>query len=161
MFVRLFLGLLFTAMILPVVAAPLSPADRDAVRQQQEQLLLYTQQQRDELERATPLPQPAPAVPVAPSQGPCFSLTTISLTGVTLIPTREQQRLLAPWRNRCLTLADITRLTDTISEWYISRGYITSRAFLTEQDLSHGELTLVVLEGKLRAIHLDGKCRAC
>ncbi|YCI82361.1 ShlB/FhaC/HecB family hemolysin secretion/activation protein [Enterobacteriaceae bacterium] len=157
MFVRLFLGLLFTAMILPVVAAPLSPADRDAVRQQQEQLLLNTQQQRDELERATPLPQPAPAVPAAPSQGPCFSLTTISLTGVTLIPTREQQRLLAPWRNRCLTLADITRLTDTISEWYISRGYITSRAFLTEQDLSHGELTLVVLEGKLRAIHLDGK----
>lgn len=157
MFVRILTGILFTILVLPVMAAPLSPADRDAVRQQQEQLLLNTQQQREELERSTPLPQAAPALPGAPSSGPCFSLHTISLTGVTLIPARDQQRLLAPWRNRCLTLADITRLTDSVSDWYISRGYITSRAFLTEQDLSHGELTLVILEGKLRAIQLDGK----
>ncbi|MBV5097082.1 ShlB/FhaC/HecB family hemolysin secretion/activation protein, partial [Enterobacteriaceae bacterium YMB-R21] len=46
-------------------AAPLSPADRDTIRQQQQHLLEQSQQQRDELERATPLarpPQPAPEV---------------------------------------------------------------------------------------------------
>ncbi len=35
-------------------------------------------------------------------------------------------------------MAKITELTAAISDWYISRGYITSRAFLTEQDLSQG-----------------------
>ena len=39
----------------------------------------------------------------------------------------------------------------------MQRGYITSRAFLTEQDLSAGELTIPVLEGKLDEIHLEGQ----
>ncbi|MDV0916573.1 POTRA domain-containing protein, partial [Enterobacter asburiae] len=36
-------------------------------------------------------------------------------------------------------------------------GYITSRAFLTEQDLSGGQLNIVVLEGRLEAIRLEGE----
>lgn len=53
-------------------------------------------------------------------------------------------------------MARLTRLTDAVSDWYISRGYITSRAFLTEQDLSGGVLHLAVLEGKLQHIRLEG-----
>ncbi|WP_140418303.1 ShlB/FhaC/HecB family hemolysin secretion/activation protein, partial [Kosakonia oryzendophytica] len=137
-------------------AAPLSPADRDAVRQQQEQLLLQNQQQRDELERSIPLPRAGQSAPASQPGGPCFTVHTITLSGVTLISAKAQQKLTAPWLNRCLNMAKITELTAAISDWYISRGYITSRAFLTEQDLSQGELRLVVLEGKLRHIRLDG-----
>ncbi|EDX1476372.1 ShlB/FhaC/HecB family hemolysin secretion/activation protein, partial [Salmonella enterica subsp. enterica serovar Bonariensis] len=50
----------------------------------------------------------------------------------------------------------LTELTNVISDWYISRGYITSRAFLTEQDLSSGVLHIAVLEGKLQQIRLEG-----
>ncbi|AGN86992.1 ShlB/FhaC/HecB family hemolysin secretion/activation protein [Enterobacter sp. R4-368] len=138
-------------------AAPLSPADRDAVRQQQEQLLRQNQQQRDELERATPLPRAGRTPSDAQAGGPCFDIHTITLSGVTLINARAQQKLFSPWQNQCLNMAKITGLTAAISDWYISRGYITSRAFLTEQDLSHGELRIVVLEGKLRHIHLEGE----
>ncbi|WP_318592711.1 POTRA domain-containing protein, partial [Enterobacter asburiae] len=53
--------------------------------------------------------------------------------------------------------AKITELLARISDWYISRGYITSRAFLTEQDLSGGQLNIVVLEGRLEAIRLEGE----
>ncbi|MEQ4453876.1 ShlB/FhaC/HecB family hemolysin secretion/activation protein [Kosakonia sp. YIM B13605] len=138
-------------------AAPLSPADRDAVRQQQEQLLRQNQQQRDELERATPLPRAGRTPSDTQAGGPCFDIHTITLSGVTLISEKAQQKLLAPWQNQCLNMAKITGLTAAISDWYISRGYITSRAFLTEQDLSHGELRIVVLEGKLRHIRLEGE----
>ena len=142
----------------PLFAAePLLPADRDAVRQQQEQLLLQTQQQRDELERSIVLPRSGPAAPQAQPAGPCFEIQTIVLDGATLISSREQQRLISPWLNRCLNLAQITAITESVSDWYISRGYITSRAFLTEQDLSRGELRLAVLEGKLRDIRLEGE----
>lgn len=142
----------------PLFAAePLLPADRDAVRQQQEQLLLQTQQQRDELERSITLPRAAPSVPQPEPTGPCFTLRNIVLDGATLISPRQQQTLISPWLNRCLNLAQITAITESISDWYISRGYITSRAFLTEQDLSAGELRLAVLEGKLRDIHLEGE----
>lgn len=149
--------LLFILFISAAQAAPLSPADRDAVRQQQEQLLRQSQQQRDELERSTPLPRQDERTPDGKTQGPCFTIHTITLSGVTLISAKAQQKLISPWLNQCLDMAKITQLTTAISDWYISRGYITSRAFLTEQDLSQGELRLVVMEGKLSHIRLDGE----
>jgi len=153
-----FLILLFAAgQICTAVAAPLSPADRDTIRQQQEQLLLQNQQQREELERSTPLPRAATPAPAQPATGPCFQINKIILSGATLPSRKAQQKLTAPWRGQCLDMKKITELTAAVSDWYISRGYITSRAFLTEQDLSGGELTLAVLEGKLSEIRLEGK----
>lgn len=51
----------------------------------------------------------------------------------------------------------LTELTRVTSAGYISRGYITSRAFLSEQDLSGGELHIAVLEGRLQQIKLEGE----
>ncbi|MEG5681185.1 POTRA domain-containing protein, partial [Enterobacter asburiae] len=137
-------------------AAPLTPADRDTVRQQQEELLLKNQQQREELERSIPRPAPARTLPAA-GTGPCFTIDTITLSGTTLISPKTRQTLVAPWQGRCLDMPKITELLARISDWYISRGYITSRAFLTEQDLSGGQLNIVVLEGRLEAIRLEGE----
>lgn len=149
----MFLAALFSA---STNAAPLSPADRDAIQQQQQQLLLQNQQQRDELERSIPLPKPARPGPVTGS-GPCFTINSITLSGATLISPKNQHNLVAPWQGQCLDMAKITELLAHISDWYISRGYITSRAFLTEQDLSGGQLNIVVLEGRLEAIRLEGE----
>lgn len=136
-------------------AAPLSPADRDSIEQQQQQLLRQNQLQRDSLERVTPLPGVSRPGEPAPVKGPCFTIHTIVLDGATLMTSRQQQKLLAPWQNQCLDMARITQLTNEISDWYISWGYITSRAFITEQDLGSGELHLVVLEGRLQAIRME------
>ncbi|MDX6040116.1 ShlB/FhaC/HecB family hemolysin secretion/activation protein [Scandinavium lactucae] len=136
-------------------AALLSPADRDSIEQQQQQLLRQNQQQRDALEQVQPLPKPTtPATPGA-LKGPCFTIQRIVLDGATLIDERQQQKLFAPWQGECLDMARINELTNRVSDWYISRGYITSRAFLTEQDLRSGELHLFVLEGRLEKIRMD------
>ena len=148
--------LFFSLFSARVSAAPLSPADRDSIQQQQQQLLLQNQQQREELERSIPRPAPARPLPVSGS-GPCFTIHTITLSGATLISPKTRQTLVAPWQGRCLDMAKITELLAHISDWYISRGYITSRAFLTEQDLSGGQLNIVVLEGRLEAIRLEGE----
>lgn len=138
------------------LAAPLSPADRDTIRQQQQQLLEQNQRQRDALERSTPLPRmSAPVVPPV-AQGPCFTISRIDIEGATILTPRAASRLTAPWVNQCLDMTRLTQLTSTVSDWYISRGYITSRAFLTEQDLSSGVLHISVLEGKLQQIRLEG-----
>lgn len=138
-------------------AAPISPADRDSIEQQQQQLLRQNQQQRDALEKAIPLPQVrTPQPEKGPVSGPCFTLQRIVLEGATQMSPRQQKKLVAPWINQCVDIKEINQITNQVSDWYISRGYITSRAFLTEQDLSRGELHLAILEGKLQAIHLDG-----
>lgn len=139
-----------------IFAAPLSPADRNSIEQQQQQLLLQNQQQRESLERAVPLTSPSQPEQPASTSGPCFTINRIVLDDATLIDARKQQKLLVPWLNQCLDMARITQLTNSVSDWYISRGYITSRAFLTEQDLRSGELHLAILEGRLEKIRMDG-----
>ena len=137
-------------------AAFLAPTDRDSIEQQQQQLLRQSQQQRESLERAVPLPQIT--LPSAPEvmKGPCFTINRVVLDGSSLINQRQQQMLFAPWKDQCLDMSRIQQLTGTVSDWYISRGYITSRAFLVEQDLSSGVLHIVVMEGKLEKIRLPG-----
>lgn len=132
----------------------LSPADRDTIQQQQRELLQQNQQQRQELQRSlTPTRPPAPAA--SSSGGPCFTINSIRLEGANHLPASARQTLTQPYQQRCLDLGQIQTLVQQISDWYIERGYITSRAFLTEQDLSQGELKLLVLEGQLEKITLD------
>lgn len=138
------------------LAAPLSPADRNTIQQQQQQLLDENQRQREELERSAIVPRPVTPDDASTPQGPCFVIRRIELSGATLLSPSAKNRLTAPWINQCLDMARLTRLTDAVSDWYISRGYITSRAFLTEQDLSGGILHLAVLEGNLQHIRLEG-----
>ena len=137
-----------------VMAAPVTPGDLDVIQNQQQQRLQQDQQQRDALTQAHQVE--LQKTESASASGPCFEINQISLQQASLITPDTQKRLVAPYINQCLSLDRINQLVRAISEWYVQRGYITSRAFLTEQNLSHGTLNITVLEGKLEAIHLQG-----
>ncbi|MGJ0191330.1 ShlB/FhaC/HecB family hemolysin secretion/activation protein [Pantoea sp. RRHST58] len=139
----------------PAIAAPLNPADRDYIQNQQQQRLEQDRQQRDALWR-TVSPERPPAAASSQS-GPCFPVHAIDIRHASLLSAGQRERITAPYINRCLNLTEINALVHSISDWYMQRGYITSRAFLTEQDLSTGELTIPVLEGKLDDIRLEGQ----
>ncbi|GAA5317614.1 MAG: two-partner secretion system transporter TpsB2 [Candidatus Pelagadaptatus aseana] len=53
---------------------------------------------------------------------------------------------------KCLTLKDINTLLDRVSAEYFSRGYITSRAYLREQNLADGDLQIDIVEGTFAGI---------
>ncbi len=152
----LYTALVWLALSPPVLAAFLSPADRDNIQQQQQRLLEQNQQQRDSLQQITTLSGNMPPTSPQPVKGLCFTINRIVPDGASLINDRQQEKLFAPWVGKCLDMSRINQLTDAVSDWYISRGYITSRAFLTPQDLRTGVLHLKVLEGRLQAIHMDG-----
>ncbi|CAI1890618.1 Hemolysin transporter protein shlB precursor [Serratia quinivorans] len=133
----------------------LSPADRDTIQQQQRDLLEQNQQQRQELQRSLTPTLPATPVPSANTGGPCFTISRIQLEGAEHLPASAQRKLTQNYLQQCLNLGQIQTLVQQVSDWYIGRGYITSRAFLTEQDLSRGELRLLVLEGQLEKILLE------
>ncbi len=64
-------------------AAMLSPGDRSAIQQQQQQLLDENQRQRDALERSAPLTiTPSPETS-AGTEGPCFTVSRIVVSGAT------------------------------------------------------------------------------
>ncbi|MGD8107007.1 ShlB/FhaC/HecB family hemolysin secretion/activation protein [Pantoea sp. FN0302] len=138
-------------------AALLSPADRNQVEFEQQRLLQQNQQQRDELQRSTDTDTHLP-ISAAPGEAPdgCIAVQQIIIEQATRLSKKQQQRLTAPYSGHCLGMPQINQLIRDVSQWYISRGYITSRAFITEQNLASGQLHITVLEGKLQAIRLNG-----
>lgn len=135
-------------------AEPLLPGDREVIQNQQQQQLQQDQRQRDELWQAAS-PKIAPVKEV--NSDSCFPLQKVVIRNAILLSASQQKNFTKDFINRCLNLTEINSLVHTISDWYMQRGYITSRAFLTEQDLSRGELVIPVLEGKVETIRLNGK----
>jgi len=58
------------------VAAPLNPADRDLIRQEQQELLRQSQQQRDDLQRSFSPVSPIESH-IEENNGPCFYIHKI------------------------------------------------------------------------------------
>lgn len=138
-------------------AGPLSsPLDQNDVERRQRALLEDAARQRDEVARQLPLP--APATPGdTEASGPCFQVTEIRLEGNTVLDVKARASLTNSYLNTCMGLSHINGLIRAVSQWYLAKGYITSRAFLPEQDLATGVLTLGVLEGRIEAIVVNGK----
>lgn len=134
----------------------ISPADQSLIEQQQKSLIEQAQQQRESLQNNAPLL----ATPSSPSHTDptlCQRISHIEITHSSLITPSRRKALTTPWINRCLSLADINALVRNITQDYLSQGYITSRVWLPEQDISHGQLYIAITEGRIESITRNGK----
>src|SRR5690606_23498472 len=91
-----------------------------------------------------------PTAPVADEQ--CFQIARIQLQGAELFAEAEQRALLEPFEGQCLGASRLNELLKAITQRYIDRGYVTSRAYLPQQDLADGELDVLVVEGTLEGL---------
>ncbi|WP_320109832.1 ShlB/FhaC/HecB family hemolysin secretion/activation protein [Pseudomonas viciae] len=142
-------SLCFLAMNI-AVAAP-TPGDTDLIRERQDRLL---QEQRRRLEELKDLPgkEAKPAQPTAPADTRCFPIKTIELKGADALSEGERQRLLKPFLNQCLGVPQLNQLLKVITDYYLEKGLVTSRAYLPQQDLSSGHLQVLVVEGRLEGL---------
>lgn len=138
------------SLFIPTLALAQTPGDRDLIRDRQQRLLDEQQKRLDELRQ---LPGEAPAQPLAPADDQrCFEIGEIRLQGVTLLSPTEQQQLLQPFVGQCLGAGQLNNVLKAVTTAYIDRGYVTSRAYLPQQDLSTGVLNIVVVEGRLEGL---------
>ncbi|MEN5092895.1 ShlB/FhaC/HecB family hemolysin secretion/activation protein [Pseudomonas protegens] len=133
-------------------AAPLqTPGDRDLIRDRQQQLLQDQQKRLDELQQL-----PGKTLPPAPAEQPgeqrCFTIKTVVLKGAEHLSAADQERLVAPYRDQCLSVAQINTLLKAITHHYLQQGYVTTRAYLPAQELASGQLIIVIVEGRLESL---------
>ena len=83
----------------------------------------------------------------------CIDVDRVALEGVTLL---DQAALQAGFRDNlgCIGLEGINALLEQVTFAYIDAGYIASRAYLPEQDLSDGYLTIAVIEGQVQDVQV-------
>ena len=66
---------------------------------------------------------------------------------------RFLERIARPYVNKELSLSDINKLIYAMNQSLMTRGFSTSRIAVPEQNLSSGELRLVLLVGKIHRVH--------
>jgi len=137
-------------------ASTLNPADQDIIERRQKNLLEQAQQQRDDLQNTTDLPTLPLPVPEMEDKT-CHHVNRIVFQGAEHLSWSVKDKLASFYQGRCLTLLRINNLVRETTNAYITRGYVTSQAWLPEQDIAGGELTVAVSEGRVEGISLDGQ----
>ncbi|WP_375638830.1 ShlB/FhaC/HecB family hemolysin secretion/activation protein [Bartonella sp. AA16NXGY] len=129
----------------------------ESIQRQQTQQQRFQQLQRKNKTHEVFLPDDdtTSAYGASPSTT-CLLIKSIEFVGAQLISHTDLHEAISLWEGRCLGIAEINKVLKAVTKLYMKRGYIAVRAYLPEQDLSGGHLKIVVVEGVMEDITLDG-----
>lgn len=102
-------------------------------------------------------PPPSQPLPDEPTQQ--IPVQRILVSGSTILTSEEINSFIGPLEGRLVTLSELRQVADKITEIYLERGYITSRAILPPQTITEGVVRIQVLEGILGEIQVEGTKR--
>lgn len=156
--------LLATVSLLLLAAASHAQTAADPARAAEQIQREQQEQQRQQLEQQRrKLPAPKSSLretgPEArtDADGPCRDIQQITIVSAPNLPAADRVRIAKEYSGHCLRVNDIEKLMAEITNSYISRGYVTTRVYLPEQDLSGGRLSVMVVEGVVEKISLAGQ----
>jgi len=86
-----------------------------------------------------------------------LQLKKINLTGNTVFTDQQLLGLVNSFLNKPIRVSDLEQISFIISQYYSRQGYVNSGAFLPEQNLLDGELTVQIIEGQLTSINIKGQ----
>lgn len=111
----------------------------------------------------TPLPENTPPVltppttPAEPNLPPQnVFIRNIEVVGNTILTPEEINKIVQPLEGRSVTLEQLRSAADAITQLYLNKGYITSRAVLVNQVITNGTVQIRLIEGSLEKIQVEG-----
>ncbi|MCL6484415.1 MAG: ShlB/FhaC/HecB family hemolysin secretion/activation protein, partial [Janthinobacterium lividum] len=117
--------------------------------------------QQIEKERGVGLPQsPPPKIAPAPQamkpiSGATVTLTRFQFSGNVLLSDAELADVVAQYLNRPIGYAEMQQAAAAVAELYRKRGWIV-RAYLPEQDIHDGSVTIEIVEAIFGNVKLEG-----
>lgn len=112
-----------------------------------------------ELPQTEVVPQdvaPPAEMTALPANQSRFKVTEVTLLGVACYPAATFEPLLARLRGHEVNLAEIYAVADAITQRYRQAGFLLAKAYVPEQRLQGGRLTLQVFEGKVNQVTFSG-----
>lgn len=115
-----------------------------------------TPETSDELTPSSPeTPEDPAAEPTSPT-GDRFLAREIRVTGSTILESEDIREITAPLEGTQVTIEDLRQVADRITQLYLERDFITSRAVLADQEIVDGVVEIRVVEGRLSDIQIEG-----
>ena len=125
---------------------PLTP-DRDAPPQPQP--LPPTDNPLDDSLTAPPIPESVLDIPGT------IVVDEFTFAGNTVFSQAELNKAIASFTGKPISFAQLVRAANAITQLYVKQGYITSGAYVPEQNLSSGKVQIQVVEGSLAEIEVN------
>jgi len=88
----------------------------------------------------------------AASEAQCIALSQVDVVAAELPGESGLAMLGRPFLGRCIDSDLVRTILSEISNDLIARGYVTSRPYLLEQDISDGQIEIQILVGRVEAI---------
>jgi hemolysin activation/secretion protein len=107
----------------------------------------------------TQIPTPTTPRPTPDNSSAPIAVRKITVTGSTIFTPAELAEFTQPLEGKSVQLKDLQLVADRITQRYLDRGYITSRAVISEQQITNGNVTIQVIEGSLESIEIQGNTR--
>ncbi|MEG1626481.1 ShlB/FhaC/HecB family hemolysin secretion/activation protein [Pseudomonas sp.] len=99
------------------------------------------------------LPEEMTALPANLSR---FKVNSVTLIGADSYPAGTFKPVLARLEGNSVNLAEINAVVDTITQRYRKAGFLLAKAFVPQQRLEGGKLTIQVFEGKINQVSFSG-----
>jgi len=96
---------------------------------------------------------------IDPGAGPRFIIKKIEVTGNTLLDDATLAPILEVGDGLEVTLGILHLIAQEITSLYAMNGYILTRAYVPEQEIDNGIVTVQVVEGKLGKVDVTGNER--
>lgn len=85
-----------------------------------------------------------------------FDISRYVVEGNSLLPQEAIDRAVQRFAGKQRDFGDVQRALEALEGQYRSRGYAAVQVYLPEQDLEKGEVTLKVIEARIRALEVRG-----
>ena len=85
----------------------------------------------------------------------CFELATVTLVGSTLMDQPMVDVMFGGEIGSCITPGLIGSALERLNGYFLDAGFVTTRAYITPQDLKTGTLEITVVEGTIEDIRLN------
>jgi hemolysin activation/secretion protein len=108
-----------------------------------------TQNPLDETLTAPPVPDSVLDIPGT------IVVQKFNFVGSTVFSTEELNRAIAEFRGKPISFAQLLQAANKITELYVQKGYITSGAYVPEQNLRSGSVNIQIVEGSLADIEVN------
>jgi len=150
MVIKLKALLLFLAMSTIAYADNTNPFDKNI--QLEEQKKIFEQFEKSEQQAPVRFDIQKPELLPTEASEQCIPIKKITYKNITLLPEREVEGITQTYLGQCISETTLKNLFNELSTLYLNSGYITSRVYIKEQDISQGEIELTAIEGKIEAI---------
>lgn len=120
--------------------------------QLEEQKKIFEQFEKSEQQAPIRFDVQKPELLPTESSKHCIPIKKITYKNITLLPETEVESITQAYLSQCVDESTLKNLLNELSTLFLEKGYITSRVYIKEQDISQGEIELTAIEGKIEAI---------